>query len=115
MYSNVEAIVNIGKVNKTAVNISDEQLTNISELTDIQKDMQALRNSALSHIIATDLDTMIALVDMVREHESTLEGYLDEYSKEMHSVLGDYVGFSGYGEQYGSQHFTQTMTVAVFE
>ena len=45
----------------------------------------------------------------------TNEGYLDEYSKEMHSVLGDYVGFSGYGEQYGSQHFNQTMTVAVFE
>ena len=79
VYSNVEAIVNIGKVNKTAVNISDEQLTNISELTDIQKEMQALHKSALSHIIATDLDTMIALVDMVREHESTLEGYLDEY------------------------------------
>ena len=45
----------------------------------------------------------------------TNEGYLDEYSKEMHSVLGDYIGFSGYGEQYGSQHFNQTMTVAVFE
>lgn len=43
------------------------------------------------------------------------EGYLPEYVKEMGTVLGDYVGFSGYGEQYGEQHFNQTMVVAVFE
>lgn len=43
------------------------------------------------------------------------EGYLNEYSKEMGNVLGSYIGFSGYGEQYGEQHFNQTMIVAVFE
>ena len=43
------------------------------------------------------------------------EGYLSQYVKDMGAILGDYVGFSGYGEQYGEQHFNQTMTVAVFE
>lgn len=43
------------------------------------------------------------------------DGYLTEYAKTMGSVLGDYIGFSGYGEQYGEEHFNQTMTVAVFE
>ena len=43
------------------------------------------------------------------------EGYLQEYAKTMGSVLGEYIGFSGYGEQTGEQHFNQTMTVAVFE
>lgn len=43
------------------------------------------------------------------------EGYLNEYAKTMGTVLGNYIGFSGYGEQYGEEHFNQTMTVAVFE
>lgn len=43
------------------------------------------------------------------------EGYLQEYAKTMGNVLGDYIGFSGYGEQYGEQHVNQTLLVAVFE
>jgi hypothetical protein len=43
------------------------------------------------------------------------DGYLNEYAKQMGSVLGDYVGFSGYGEQMNQKHFNQTMVVAVFE
>lgn len=43
------------------------------------------------------------------------EGYLQEYAKTMGNVLGDYIGFSGYGEQMNGQQFNQTMTVVVFE
>ena len=43
------------------------------------------------------------------------DGYLDEYAKDMASVLGNYIAFSGYGEQSGENHYNQTMTVAVFE
>lgn len=43
------------------------------------------------------------------------EGYLDDYAREIGKVLGDYIGFSGYGEQKGEQHFNQTMTTLVFE
>lgn len=43
------------------------------------------------------------------------DGYLQDYVKDMGSVLGDYIGFSGYGEQLGRQQFNQTMSVIVFE
>ncbi|WP_310604734.1 FIST signal transduction protein [Anaerosporobacter sp.] len=43
------------------------------------------------------------------------EGYLQEFSTLLGRELGDYVGFSGYGEQLNQQHFNQTMTVIVFE
>lgn len=43
------------------------------------------------------------------------DGYLNDFAKEMSSALGDYIGFAGYGEQLGQQHFNQTMVLAVFE
>lgn len=43
------------------------------------------------------------------------DGYMQEFSEQMGTVLGDYVGFSGYGEQLNRQHFNQTMVIAVFE
>lgn len=43
------------------------------------------------------------------------EGYINEFARNMSSVLGDYIGFSGYGEQLNQQHFNQTMVIAVFE
>ncbi|MGL4738903.1 MAG: FIST signal transduction protein [Cellulosilyticaceae bacterium] len=43
------------------------------------------------------------------------EGYLNDFAKELGGTLGEYVGFGGYGEQLGKQHFNQTMIVAVFE
>ncbi len=41
--------------------------------------------------------------------------YLNEFAKNMSSALGNYIGFAGYGEQLGEQHFNQTMVLAVFE
>lgn len=43
------------------------------------------------------------------------DGYLNEFAKEMSYALGNYVGFAGYGEQLGEEHFNQTMVLAVFE
>lgn len=43
------------------------------------------------------------------------EGYLNDFAKQIGEVTGDYLGFSGYGEQEGRQHFNQTMVIAVFE
>lgn len=43
------------------------------------------------------------------------DGYLQEYCRSMGTVLGNYIGFSGYGEQLNQEQFNQTMTVVVFE
>ena len=77
--SNVEAIRNLRNVNQTAVVISEEHMVNISQLSDIQRETQEIHKLALSHIIATDLDTLIGLVDDVREKQAVIDGYLEEY------------------------------------
>ncbi|MCR5624966.1 MAG: FIST C-terminal domain-containing protein [Lachnospiraceae bacterium] len=43
------------------------------------------------------------------------EGYMQEFARLMGSVLGSYVGFSGYGEQLKQHHFNQTAIMVVFE
>lgn len=43
------------------------------------------------------------------------DGYLHDFATEMSAALGNYIGFAGYGEQLGQQHFNQTMVLAVFE
>lgn len=77
--SNIEAIRNLRNVNHTAVAISEEHMVNLSQLSDIQKQTQEIHKLALSHIIATDLDTLIGLVEQVRSEQEVLDGYLETY------------------------------------
>lgn len=77
--SNVEAIRNLRDVNQTAVEIAQEHMINISQLSDIQRETQEIHRLALSHIIATDLDTLIGLVDNVRQEQEVIDNYLEEY------------------------------------
>ena len=79
--SNVEAILNIRRVNTNATEITDIYMVRISELEKIEKETQNLHKLALSHIIATDLDTMLKLVDEIREEEEAVETYLAEYQQ----------------------------------
>lgn len=79
IFSNITAINNLKRVNTTAVTISDEHMVNISQLSDIEKELQEIHKKALSHIIATDLDTLIATVAEVRAEEELLDRYLVEY------------------------------------
>ena len=79
IFSNTAAISNLKKVNKTAMTIADEHMVNISELSEIEKELQEIHKKALSHIIATDLDTLIATVAEVRAEQEILDNYLIEY------------------------------------
>lgn len=79
IFSNITAISNLKRVNMTAVTISDEHMVNISRLSNIEKELQEIHKKALSHIIATDLDTLIATVAEVRAEEEILDTYLVEY------------------------------------
>ncbi len=79
--SNLSGISNLGKVNDTATVIAEEYMVQISELSEIQNDTQTLHKMALSHIIATDLDTLYNLVYSIRDQQDALDGKLAEYKK----------------------------------
>ena len=77
--SNVMSVFNIKNVNRSAVQISEVSLKNVSSLAEIQKQTQDIHNLGLSHIIAADLDSMIQLVEKIRSQEEALEKDLESY------------------------------------
>ena len=81
--SNAMAIMNIRNVNANASNIADNYMTGISDLGVIQQQTQELHNKALSHIIATNADTMISIMDGIKTEETELEENLAKYKEEM--------------------------------
>ena len=81
--SNAMAIMNIRNVNANASNIADNYMTGISDLGVIQQQTQELHNKALSHIIATNADTMISIMDGIKSEEAELEDNLAKYKEEM--------------------------------
>lgn len=97
--SNLLAERNVRNVNDKATTISDEYLTSISELSDIQGNLKDIHRMGLSHIVATDADTMISLVNSVNESEATLDKQLTDYKKHTavvsnyKSILSNYEGF----------------------
>lgn len=81
--SNIWSMNSLKRVNDTATKIVEENLYNITSLSEIQKEASAIHILALSHIIASDFDSMVALVDSVRAEEAKLDAMLDEYSKRL--------------------------------
>ena len=77
--SNVMSVSNIRNVNRSAVQISEVSLKNVSGLAEIQRQTQDIHNLGLSHIIAVDLDSMIKLVEKIRSQEDALEKDLESY------------------------------------
>lgn len=78
--SNILAVINIRRVNDNATQIANEHMASVSELADIQRETLYIHQLGLSHIVATDLETMIDLVARIRSEEAVLEGYLEEFS-----------------------------------
>lgn len=77
--SNITAISNIRNVNGNASAIADGLLPDIQELTDIQQMAQEIHQKSLSHIIATDFDTMIQVVEQIKSQEAELDQRLAAY------------------------------------
>ena len=77
--SNVMAVNNIRKVNRNASRIADDCMNSISELSAIENETQSIHTLGLSHIIATDLNTMISIVEEMQTEQETLEQELEDY------------------------------------
>ena len=78
---NVMAINNIRTVNSNAADITDKCMMSVSDLGEIKNDIQVIHTLGLSHIIATDLNTMISVVGEINDNQEELEKKLDEYKK----------------------------------
>lgn len=79
--SNVMAVNNIRKVNRNASRIADDCMNSISELSATENETQSIHKLGLSHIIATDLNTMISIVEEMQTEQETLEQELEDYRK----------------------------------
>ena len=98
--SNVLSLVNLRRVNTSAENIVDINLAGVSDLGVIQKQIMDIHMNALSHIVATNFNTKIQLVDAIKEEEQLLEEnlkgykkYLDGEQEEYDSLVSDYEEF----------------------
>lgn len=77
--SNAFSVFSMHTINTDVSRASDEYITGISALSQIQKETQDIHKMGLSHIISTDLETMISLVDIIHEKEGILDGHLQDY------------------------------------
>lgn len=91
--SSLVAVIGIRRVNSSAGKITNTYLSGVTALSNIQKETKDIYRMGLSHIVATKLDTMIDLVEKVREREEIIEQSLEEYQKYVQdSDQSDYDG-----------------------
>ncbi len=88
--SNALSVFNINNVNSNASKIVDNYMVGSETLQNIRYTATNIHKMALSHIVATDYNTMIELVAQIKEEEKTLEGYLKEYESYVSGDEGIY-------------------------
>lgn len=114
--SNIVSTKNIKSVSNSASEIADNSMLSIEALGEIRQDTQSLHTQALSHIVATNLDSMLDIVAGLRDTQSGLAASLDEYEQfvsaddkdnfqalkdgidQFNYHLADLLAFSGAGE-----------------
>ncbi len=70
--SNIASEHNIRQVNKKATVISDTYLVGITELSDIEAIAKDIHAAGLSHIVATDSNSMINYVKIINTKKHSL-------------------------------------------
>ena len=114
--SNIVSTKNIKSISNSASEIADNSMLSIEALGEIRQDTQSLHTQALSHIVATDLNSMLDIVAGLRDTQSGLAASLDEYEQfvsaddkdnfqalkdgidQFNYHLADLLAFSGAGE-----------------
>ena len=79
--SSILAVRNIRKVNANATQIANGYMVCVDELGDIQSETEKIHRLGLSHIVSTDLNTMISLVDTIRSEQAVLDDYLAAFEQ----------------------------------
>ena len=79
LLSNILSIINIRNVNASASNIADNYMEGKEGLAEICQTSMDIHKMALSHIVATDYDTMIQVVELIKAQEAELDSRLEQY------------------------------------
>ena len=79
LISNALSVFGINNVNFNASKIVDNYMVGSETLQNIRHTTTNIHKMALSHIVATDYNTMVVVVAQIKEEEKTLELYLKEY------------------------------------
>lgn len=79
LVSNVLSVFSINNVNFNASKIVNNYMVGSEILQNIRHTTTNIHKMALSHIVATDYDTMIVVVAQIKKEEKVLENYLKEY------------------------------------
>ena len=101
LLSNILSITNIRNVNASAATIADNYMDSQNELSEICQSSMTIHKMALSHIVATDYNTMTTLVQQIKKEEALLDIMLAEYEQHVSSkdraayqdLLSDYDSF----------------------
>lgn len=101
LLSNLLSILNIRNVNASASRIADNYMEGKTRLAEISQSSMNIHKMALSHIVATDYNTMIVLIQQMKEEEALLDNKLTEYEdyvipedrSHYDSLLSDYDAF----------------------
>lgn len=78
--SNIMALLNLGRVNNTASQIADDYMLAITELDTIGQTSKEIHTLALSHIVATDFETMTSVIAQIEDKEKTLVETMAQYN-----------------------------------
>ncbi len=77
--SNILSVYHIQHVNANAAQIVDDQMAGAAKLAEIRCSLLNIHKMALSHIVASDYQTMISVVDQIKEEEKALDDDLKSY------------------------------------
>ncbi|MBO4458546.1 MAG: methyl-accepting chemotaxis protein [Butyrivibrio sp.] len=81
IFSNVMSLTNLKKVNKTASTIADDYMAAINQLDTIGQTSKNIHTLALSHIVATDFETMTSVISDIDAEEAALDQAMSDYNK----------------------------------
>ena len=85
--SNCLSMRSLGNVNETASVLADEYMGAMTELDTMAQTAKDIHTLALSHIVATDFDTMTSVVDQIESKEASLEESLNSFDQYA-SIMG---------------------------
>ncbi len=79
--SNMMAITNIRNVNEKANIIANEYMVAMNEMNELNTLAQSIHTQALSHIISTNIETMISYTETIKDTELQMEASLKTAEK----------------------------------